>query len=84
MKEELTREAKACRDLADAINVMGFNKDKFLVEFARTHRYLQSEIFELALKLILFCSEDSYGTDGRNEWCQRVAKDIVAKADIYN
>jgi hypothetical protein len=84
MENKLPIEEKACRDLADALNVMTFKKDRFLVEFAKTHRYLQSEMFELALKLILFCSEDEYGTDGRNEWCKKVAKDIVAKADIYN
>lgn len=77
-------EAIACRELSDAINNMGFKKDRFLDEFDRTHRYLQGEIFELCLKIIQHCAEDTYGTDERNEWCKRIAKDIVSKAEIFN
>ena len=77
MKDELTLEVKTCRELADNINVMTFSKKDFLKEYDKTHRYLQAEIFELALKIIEHCADDNYGTDGRNEWCHNFAKHIV-------
>lgn len=73
-----TTESKACRDLANSINVMTFSNKDFLKQFDREHRYLQSQIFQLALDLIAHCASKDYGTDGRNEWCQVFAKEIVS------
>lgn len=70
-------EVRACRELADKLNVMTFSKKDFLEEFDHTHRYLQAEIFELALRIVEHCAEDSYDTDGRNDWCKNYAKHIV-------
>jgi len=67
----------ACEILFRSINSSRFSKKEFLNHFDSEHRYLQGEAFDLAKKIIKHCSADEYRTDGRNEWCQRQAKNIV-------
>lgn len=68
---------EACQTLSQAINSSQFRRKEYFDTFKNEHRYLQSEMFELCLYLIREMAKDSYLTDGRNEWCQRKAKEIV-------
>ena len=77
MTTELKREAKTCKDLSYALNIMGFDYKTFFEQFDQEHRTLQSEMFDLALRIVAHCANKDYRTDGRNEWCQRVAQQIV-------
>ena len=67
----------ACETLFRSINSSGFSKKEFLSAFNKEHRYLQGEAFSLAKNIIKNCASNDYLTDGRNEWCQRQAKNIV-------
>ena len=67
----------ACETLFRSINSSGFSKKEFLSAFNKEHRYLQGEVFSLAKNIIKNCASNDYLTDGRNEWCQRQAKNIV-------
>ena len=70
-------EKETCQNLANAVNIMTFSSEDFLKEFDKQHRYLQGSVFNLALAIIKHCANDSYQYDDRNEWCHRIAKDIV-------
>ena len=67
----------ACETLFRSINSSGFSKKEFLSAFNKEHRYLQGEAFSLAKNIIKNCASNDYLTDGRNEWCQKQAKNIV-------
>lgn len=71
-------EKDACKNLADAVNVMSFSSNDFLKEFDNTHRYLQGSIYTLALAIIKHCAENDYRYDDRNEWCHKSAMEIVS------
>ena len=67
----------ACETLFRSINSSRFSKKEFLSAFNKEHRYLQGEAFSLAKNIIKNCASNDYLTDGRNEWCQKQAKNIV-------
>lgn len=80
--KEMTREEKAYRDISNAVNGC-LNKEKFVDEFVKDHRYLQGEVFSLCLAIIERCARDDYGYDGRNEFAHRIAKEIVENNKRY-
>lgn len=68
--------------LSNYVNGCGSRK-AFCDEFKRDHRYLQGEVFQLALEIIKTCANDDYQYDGRNEFAHTIAKDIVEKNEKY-
>lgn len=68
---------EACETLSRAINSSQFSTKEFIETFKKEHRYLQSEMFQLFLNIIRAMAKDDYPVDGRNEWCQTKAKEIV-------
>ena len=68
---------EACETLSRAINSSQFNRKEFMATFRNEHRYLQSEMFQLFLNIIREMAKPEYPVDGRNEWCQSKAKEIV-------
>lgn len=69
-------EYSAYEHLSDSINNFGFDKEKFVKEFLVDHRYLQQQVFNLALAIVASCADDSYRYDDRNEYAHTVAKKI--------
>ena len=69
-------EKDAYKKLSDAVNVFGFDDHAFVQEFINDHRFLQSEVFRIALMVISACADDNYRFDERNESCHRIAKEI--------
>lgn len=78
--DEKSREAY--KQLSDAVN-HSINKKEFVSEFLNDHRYLQGEVFNLAFMIIEACAKDDYRYDGRNEFCHKVAKDLVDGCPKY-
>lgn len=75
---EKSREEKLAEDLAQAVNTFGFNRKKFFEAFTKQHRYLQGEIFsDIVIAIIEGASEESYGTDARNEFVKTISKALV-------
>ena len=82
MMENNNIEQVTYETLSNAVNG-GFSKKKFLECFKRDHRYLQGEVFSLALAIIEECSKDDYGYDGRNEFAHVIAKNIIETNKQY-
>lgn len=79
----MDNEINAYKNLSIAINNMSFSKKAFVDAFTKDHRYLQGEVFQLALAIIEKCASDDYAYDGRNEFCHIIAKEIVSKVPKY-
>ena len=75
---EPTREEIAQEALEDAINNCGFNPKRFAESTQTWHRYIQNELFKLAIWIIRVYGSDEYRYDLRNEYAAAQAKEIVA------
>ena len=75
--DEDGKEAKLVELITSALNGY-FNKKAFCEAMEKEHRYLQSEFMNLLIAWIEYTSKDSYRTDGRNEWVQKVSKIFTA------
>ena len=75
---EPTREEIAQEALEDAINNCGFNPKRFAESTQTWHRYIQNELFKLAIWIIQVYGSDEYRYDLRNEYAATKAKEIVA------
>lgn len=75
-------ENEAYQTLSNYVNARGSRKE-FCEAFKRDHRYLQGEVFQLALEIIKTCADENYQYDGRNEFAHTIAKDIVEKNEKY-
>lgn len=75
---EQTREEIAQEALEDAINNTGFNPKRFAESTQTWHRYIQNELFKLALWIIRVYGSESYRYDTRNEYAATKAKQIIA------
>lgn len=64
------------------VNALG-SKEEFIKEFKKDHRYLQGEVFQLALLIISTCASDNYAYDERNEFAHKIAKEIVRTNKKY-
>lgn len=74
---DITREIKAQEALEDAINNCGFNPKRFAESTTRWHRYIQNELFKLALWIIRIYGSNEYRFDLRNEYAHETAKKIL-------
>lgn len=74
---ELTREQIATEALENAINNCGFSPKRFAESTTRWHRYLQNELFKLAIWIIKTYGSDSYCYDLRNQYAHETAKKIL-------
>jgi len=74
---EQTREEIAQEALEDAINNCGFNPKRFAESTVKWHRYIQNELFKLAIWIIRVYGADEYRYDLRNEFAASKAKEIV-------
>lgn len=75
--EEPTREEIAQEALEDAINNCGFNPKRFAESTQTWHRYIQNELFKLALWIIRVYGSDDYRYDDRNSYAHETAKKIL-------
>ena len=74
---EPTREEIAQEALEDAITNCGFNPKRFAESTQTWHRYIQNELFKLAIWIIRVYGSDEYRYDLRNEYAATKAKEIV-------
>lgn len=79
----MTTAKESYEKLSEAINNFGFNQTEFMNCYRRDHRALQASIFELAINIIEETAKDDYQYDGRNEYCHKMAKEIVEKFPKY-
>lgn len=74
---EQTREQIAQEALEDAINNCGFNPKRFAESTVTWHRYIQNELFKLAIWIIKTYGSDDYRYDDRNCYAHETAKKIL-------
>ena len=74
---EPTREQIAIEALENAINNCGFSPKHFAESTVKWHRYIQNELFKLALWIIRVYGADEYRYDQRNEYAHETAKKIL-------
>ncbi len=85
MNEREERAREAARNLADAINEMGFNVDVFADELLRQHRTLQQNAFGAFLAVIdKWAGLASNRFDARNEFTVEQSRKIVEALGQYN
>lgn len=71
------RETKAAEALERAINDCGFSPRRFAEQTTRWHRYLQNEMFKLAVSVIRVYGSEDYGHDLRNQYAHDTARRIL-------
>lgn len=72
-----TREQIAIEALENTINNCGFSPKRFAESTVTWHRYIQNELFKLAIWIIRVYGSDEYRYDLRNEYAATKAKEIV-------
>ncbi len=85
MNEREERARETARNLATAVNEMGFDVDVFAEELLRQHRTLQQNAFWAflaAVKAWAELSENRY--DARNEFTVEQSRKIVEALGQYN
>lgn len=60
-----------------AINTCGFNFQNFAKATTKWHRYLQNELFKLAMAIIQVYGSEDYQYDGRNEYAHNQSQLII-------
>ena len=73
----------AVKTMRDYVNGSSHEMPEFCVLMGREHRTLQQSFTRLCLKWIHHASKDSYGTDPRNEYSKKTAKEIVDLMESY-
>ncbi len=85
MNEREERAREAARNLADALNEMGFDTDSFADELLRQHRTLQQTAFGTFLAVIdKWAGLESNPFDARNEFTVEQSRTIVEALGQYN
>lgn len=72
-----TREQIATEALENAINNCGFSPKRFAESTLIWHRYIQNELFKLAIWIIKTYGSDEYSYDDRNCYAHETAKKIL-------
>lgn len=62
--------------LSNAVNNFNFDTKAFIMDFKNDHRYLQNEVFRLAMAIVAECASDDYKFDVRNAPAHSLAKKI--------
>ena len=75
---EQNRQEIAQDALEDCINNCGFNPKRFAESTTTWDRYIQNELFKLALWIIRVYGSEQYRYDLRNEYAATKAREIVA------
>lgn len=85
MNEREERARKAARNLANAVNEMGFDVDVFADELLRQHRTLQQTAFGAFLATVkAWAGLDANHCDLRNEFTVEQSRKIVEALGQYN
>ncbi len=85
MNEREERAREAARNLADAVNEMGFDVDVFADELLRQHRTLQQNAFGAFLAAIkAWAGLPANHFDLRNEFTVEHSREIVELLGEYN
>lgn len=77
MTMDKTKEALIADLLENIINDTCFNPKRFAELTTRWHRFIQNELFKLAVWIIRVYGSDEYRYDLRNEFAATKAKEIV-------
>lgn len=72
----------ALEALQSAINNTGFVPCRFVEETCKWHRYLQNELFKLAIWIIKVYGSNEYDFDPRNQYAHETAKNILESGAI--
>ena len=78
--------AESAELLGDLVNgAISYTGKEFTDTVKRQHRYLQSELFVLACRIMKALAEnhESESTDARNEYACQKASEVVNLLDIY-
>lgn len=67
--------------VAEMLNVFGFDNDGFCDAMCRQHRTLQQNFTRLCIAWLATCASDDYRYDGRNEASHEVAKALINSQD---
>ncbi len=85
MNEREERAREAARNLASAVNEMGFDTDSFADELLHQHRTLQQTAFGAFLAVIdKWAGLESNRFDARNEFTVEQSRKIVEALGQYN
>ncbi len=85
MNEREERAREAARNLAHAVNEMGFDVDVFADELLRQHRTLQQTAFGAFLATVSrWAGLSSNQCDARNEFTIQKSREIVELLGKYN
>ena len=75
------RNKQNAEQVAEMLNVFGFDKDGFCDAMCRQHRTLQQSFTRLCIAWLATCASDDYRYDGRNEASHEVAKALINSQD---
>lgn len=71
------RNKQNAAQVAEMLNVFGFDNDGFCDAMCRQHRTLQQNFTRLCIAWLATCASDDYRYDGRNEASHEVAKALI-------
>ena len=75
------RNKQNAEQVAEMVNVFGFDNDGFCDAMCRQHRTLQQNFTRLCIAWLATCASDDYRYDGRNEASHEVAKALINSQD---
>ena len=75
------RNKQNAEQVAELLNVFGFDNDGFCDAMCRQHRTLQQNFTRLCIAWLATCASDDYRYDGRNEASHEVAKALINSQD---
>lgn len=75
------RNKQNAEQVAEMLNVFGFDNDGFCDAMCRQHRTLQQSFTRLCIAWLATCASDDYRYDGRNEASHEVAKALINSQD---
>ena len=75
------RNKQNAEQVAEMLNVFGFDNDGFCDAMCRQHRTLQQNFTRLCIAWLATCASDDYRYDGRNEESHEVAKALINSQD---
>ena len=78
------RNKQNAEQVAEMLNVFGFDNDGFCDAMCRQHRTLQQNFTRLCIAWLATCASDDYRYDGRNEASHKIAVDIAQSYGAYH
>ena len=75
------RNKQNAEQVAEMLNVFGFDNDGFCDAMCRQHRTLQQNFTRLCIAWLATCASDDYRYDGTNEASHEVAKALINSQD---